>query len=170
MRIERMEAGDHLMVRVGGGYVSHYTTEPGWLVTMPGNGRAAFLPCSVVERLRGMVGREAIEGEYGLPVLSFIREFAGTGLVGGVGVAAREGKVPRAGPVRALYLQGMVHHVAGLGALERQQREWDPSGPKRPRQDDRIDALVHGAVYLADLNTAQRKPPPRGSFSIPGMM
>jgi len=42
---------------------------------------------------RLLLGREpidSIEGEYGLPVLSFIREYAGSGLVGGVGVAARD--------------------------------------------------------------------------------
>ncbi len=33
---------------------------------------------------------DSIEKDYGLPVLSYIREFAGTGLVGGVGVAARD--------------------------------------------------------------------------------
>lgn len=68
-----------------------------------------------------------------------------------VGVTAREGKKLRAGPLKALYVQGLLHHVAGLGALERQQREWDPDGPKRPRQDDRIDWLVQACHHLADL-------------------
>ncbi len=66
-------------------------------------------------------------------------------------VTAREGKKLRAGPLRALYLQGSLHHVAHLKALERQQREWDPDGPKRPRQDDRIDWWVHAVHHLADL-------------------
>ncbi len=30
-------------------------------------------------------------------------------------------------------------------------REWEPEGPKRPRQDDRIDWLVHAVHHLADL-------------------
>jgi hypothetical protein len=68
-----------------------------------------------------------------------------------VGVTAKEAKKLRAGPLRALYLEGVLHHVAGLGSLERQQREWDPDGPKRPRQDDRIDAMVHAVMYLAGL-------------------
>lgn len=69
-----------------------------------------------------------------------------------VAVTARDGKVLRAGPLRRLYLEGVLHHVAGLGALERQQREWDPDGPKRPRQDDRIDWLVHVVQHLAGLS------------------
>lgn len=78
-----------------------------------------------------------------------------------VPVIAREGKVLRAGPVRTLYLDGLLHHAPGLDvldrrggearSLEKQMREWDPSAPKRPRSDDRIDWLVHGVVYLADL-------------------
>lgn len=68
-----------------------------------------------------------------------------------VGVTARDGKALRAGPVRPLYLSGLVHHLSGLGAMERQMREWDPTGPKRPRQDDRIDWLVHAVHHLADL-------------------
>jgi phage terminase large subunit-like protein len=75
-----------------------------------------------------------------------------------VPVTARDGKKLRAGPLRALYLQGMLHHVAGLPVLERQQREWDPDGPKRPRQDDRIDWLVHAVHHLADLSDLQDDP------------
>lgn len=68
-----------------------------------------------------------------------------------VGVNAKDGKALRAGPLRVLYAQGTLHHVAGLRLLEKQQREWDPDGPRRPRQDDRIDWLVHAVHYLADL-------------------
>lgn len=78
-----------------------------------------------------------------------------------VSVIAREGKVLRAGPVRTLYLDGLLHHAPGLDvldrrggearSLEKQMREWDPLAPKRPRSDDRIDWLVHGVTYLADL-------------------
>jgi signal transduction histidine kinase len=42
---------------------------------------------------RMLLGKELIDSivsGYGIPVLSFIREFAGSGLVGGVGVAARD--------------------------------------------------------------------------------
>jgi hypothetical protein len=41
--------------------------------------------------------------------------------------------------------------MPGLAQLERQQREWDPDAPRRPRVDDRIDWLVHAAHYLAYL-------------------
>lgn len=68
-----------------------------------------------------------------------------------VPITAKEGKRLRAGPLRVLYLRGMLHHVAGLAKLEKQQREWEPDGPRRPRQDDRIDWLVHAVHYLADL-------------------
>lgn len=68
-----------------------------------------------------------------------------------VGVTATDGKKLRAGPLRKLYLTGMLHHTPQLGALERQQKAWRPDGPKRPRQDDRIDWWVHAVHHLADL-------------------
>lgn len=78
-----------------------------------------------------------------------------------IGVVAREGKVLRAGPVRTLYLDGLLHHLPGLDvldkrggearSLESQMRAWDPSAPPRPRSDDRVDWLVHAVTYLADL-------------------
>jgi phage terminase large subunit-like protein len=73
-----------------------------------------------------------------------------------VPVTAKDGKKLRAGPLKGLYRQGMLHHVAGLDALEKQQREWDPDGPKSPRQDDRIDWLVHAVHHLADLSGADK--------------
>jgi phage terminase large subunit-like protein len=66
-------------------------------------------------------------------------------------IRAKDGKVIRAQPLRTLYLQGSLHHVSGLRALEKQQREWDPTGPRRPRADDRIDWLTHAVHFLADL-------------------
>ena len=107
---------------------------------------------------------------------AYLKERAETGKAGLgamlpiVGVCAMAGKTLRAGPVRTLYTSGRMHHVPKLAALEAQMRAWDPSGPKRPRQDDRIDALVHGATYLARLNDVSRKRSPRGAFRIPGIM
>lgn len=69
-----------------------------------------------------------------------------------VPVRAKEGKRLRAGPLKGLYIAGSLHHTAALGALEKQQREWEPDGPKRPRQDDRIDWLVHAVHHLANLS------------------
>lgn len=76
-------------------------------------------------------------------------------------IVAQEGKRLRAGPVRTLYLDGLVQHLPGLDvldrrggeprSLEKQMREWDPDAPKRPRQDDRVDWLVHAVTYLASL-------------------
>ena len=86
------------------------------------------------------------------------------------GVAAMAGKNIRAAPVRTLYTSGRMHHVPRLGDLERQMLAWDPTGPKKPKQDDRLDAVVHGATYLARLNDPARKRAPRGAFSIPGIM
>lgn len=68
-----------------------------------------------------------------------------------IGVNATENKRLRAGPVVNLYRSGLVHHVEGLSKLEAQMAGWDPDAPKRPRTDDRIDAAVHGATYLAGL-------------------
>jgi phage terminase large subunit-like protein len=68
-----------------------------------------------------------------------------------VPVTAKEGKRLRAGPVRTLYLDGLLHHASGMPLLERQMRQWDPDGPKRPRVDDRIDWLVHAVTYLRAL-------------------
>lgn len=68
-----------------------------------------------------------------------------------VPIQAEDRKVLRAGPLRGFYRQGTLHHVPGLHLLEKQQREWKPRGPKRPRQDDRIDWLVHAVLYLTGL-------------------
>lgn len=75
-----------------------------------------------------------------------------------VGVTATDGKKLRAGPLRRLYLQGMLHHTPNLAALERQQKAWRPDGPKRPRQDDRIDWLVHAVTHLGGLSDGERPP------------
>jgi hypothetical protein len=63
--------------------------------------------------------------------------------------------------VRTLYLDGLVQHLPALGeldrrgieprSLEKQMREWDPEAPRRPRADDRIDALVHALTWLAPI-------------------
>jgi hypothetical protein len=78
-----------------------------------------------------------------------------------VGVVAKEGKRLRAGELRPLYLGGLLHHLPGLAvldtrgreerSLEKQQREWDPDAPRRPRVDDRIDWLVHAVHHLYTL-------------------
>jgi phage terminase large subunit-like protein len=68
-----------------------------------------------------------------------------------IAVTARELKKLRAGPLRGLYLQGLLHHTTGMAKVEKQQRAWDPDGPKRPRQDDAIDWWVHAVHHLADL-------------------
>jgi phage terminase large subunit-like protein len=87
------------------------------------------------------------------------------------GVQASSAKGLRASPVRQLYLTGQLHHCPGLTALEAQMRGWRPDVEKhKPRSDDRIDALVHGATYLAGLLNPGRKKMIRGGFSIPGIM
>lgn len=80
-----------------------------------------------------------------------------------IGVMAKEGKVPRATDMRSLYAKGMLHHVPGLAKLEAQQRAWDAAlsakATRKPRIDDRIDWLVHGATYLAKLGKVHVAPP-----------
>jgi len=88
-----------------------------------------------------------------------------------LGIQASSAKGIRASPVSQLYRAGRMHHCPGLGKLENQMRAWNPEAEKhKPRSDDRIDALVHGATYLAGLLNPGRKKMIRGGFSIPGIM
>lgn len=68
-------------------------------------------------------------------------------------VTATRGKRLRAEPVAALYEQGRVHHVAGLGLLEDQMASWTPESGTSP---DRLDALVWAVTELA-LGEAPRR-------------
>lgn len=61
-------------------------------------------------------------------------------------VHSRRGKELRAEPVVGLYEQGRVHHGESLDTLEEQQTEWVPGVGDSP---DRVDALVHGVVFLS---------------------
>jgi len=63
-------------------------------------------------------------------------------------VHARRGKVARAEPVAALYEQGRVHHLRGLGALEVQMCAMTAQGFEGRGSPDRVDALVWA---LSDL-------------------
>ena len=58
------------------------------------------------------------------------------------GLHASKGKVLRAEPVAALYEQGRVQHLRGLGALEDQMCAMTTSGFKGRGSPDRVDALV----------------------------
>ena len=57
-------------------------------------------------------------------------------------VHATRGKAARAEPVAALYEQGRVHHVRGLGALEDQMGQMTVAGFQGRGSPDRVDALV----------------------------
>ena len=57
-------------------------------------------------------------------------------------VHATRGKVARAEPVAALYEQGRVHHLRGLGALEDQMCAMTLRGFEGKGSPDRVDALV----------------------------
>ena len=57
-------------------------------------------------------------------------------------VHATRGKVARAEPVAALYEQGRVRHMPGLGALERQMVQMTGAGFRGTGSPDRVDALV----------------------------
>lgn len=57
-------------------------------------------------------------------------------------VHASRGKVARAEPVAALYEQGRVHHVRGLGQLEDQMCQMSVQGYQGKGSPDRVDALV----------------------------
>jgi len=57
-------------------------------------------------------------------------------------VRAHKGKIARAEPVAALYEQGRVSHVRGLGALEDQMCLMARHGYAGSGSPDRVDALV----------------------------
>lgn len=63
-------------------------------------------------------------------------------------VHATRGKVARAEPVAALYEQGRVHHVRGLGQLEDQMCRMTLRGYDGRGSPDRVDALVWALTEL----------------------
>jgi phage terminase large subunit-like protein len=74
-------------------------------------------------------------------------------------VHASRGKVARAEPVAALYEQGRVHHVRGLGALEDQMCRMTARGYEGKGSPDRVDALVWALTELIVEPSAKwRKP------------
>ena len=73
-------------------------------------------------------------------------------------VRAVRGKAARAEPVAALYEQGRVLHVRGLGALEDQLAQMTRQGWEGLGSPDRLDALVW-ALHELMLSAAPRKKP-----------
>lgn len=63
-------------------------------------------------------------------------------------VHATRGKSARAEPVAALYEQGRVKHLAGLGALEDEMCQMTAQGYAGPGSPDRVDALVWALTDL----------------------
>ncbi|WP_322891706.1 MULTISPECIES: DNA-packaging protein [unclassified Yoonia] len=78
-------------------------------------------------------------------------------------VHASRGKVARAEPVAALYEQGRVHHLRGLGDLEDQMCQMTHAGYQGKGSPDRVDALVW-AIHDLMIGPAQswRNPQIRG--------
>ncbi len=64
------------------------------------------------------------------------------------GVHATRGKIARAEPIAALYEQGRVSHVRGLGTLEAQMGLMSVRGYSGPGSPDRVDALVWALTDL----------------------
>jgi phage terminase large subunit-like protein len=97
-----------------------------------------------------------------------------------VAVTTRDPKGRRAGPVAALYQTGLQHHVAGLGiakatsgpsqgiSLEGQLHDFRDTASKRRRQDDRVDMVLLGSTYLADLLGLNGPPPPSAEARFEG--
>lgn len=75
-------------------------------------------------------------------------------------VRAARGKAARAEPVAALYEQGRVRHLPGLGALEAQMGAMTAQGFRGGGSPDRLDALVW-AVDALILEPAARWRAPR---------
>ncbi|MDC1229507.1 terminase family protein [Octadecabacter sp.] len=63
-------------------------------------------------------------------------------------VHATRGKAMRAEPVAALYEQGRVHHMAGLGDLEDEMCQMTAQGYAGQGSPDRVDALVWALTDL----------------------
>ena len=63
-------------------------------------------------------------------------------------VHAHQGKSARAEPVAALYEQGRVHHLNGLGRLEAQMCQMTAQGYCGKASPDRVDALVWALTDL----------------------
>lgn len=79
------------------------------------------------------------------------------------GVRATKGKVARAEPVAALYEQGRVKHVRGLGPLEDQMCQMTLRGYLGRGSPDRVDALVWALTeVLIDPMENWRRPQIRG--------
>jgi len=78
-------------------------------------------------------------------------------------VRASRGKAARAEPVAALYEQGRVHHLRGLGPLEDQMCRMSLRGYEGRGSPDRVDALVWALHELMIAPAAQyRRPQVRG--------
>ncbi|MGF6860053.1 phage terminase large subunit-like protein [Rhodobacteraceae bacterium MBR-64] len=74
-------------------------------------------------------------------------------------VRAARGKVARAEPVAALYEQGRVRHLRGLGALEDQMCRITARGYEGKGSPDRVDALVWALSDLIIAPAAQWRRP-----------
>lgn len=72
---------------------------------------------------------------------------------------ARHGKAARAEPVAALYEQGRVVHLPGLGALEDQMALMTGQGFMGPGSPDRVDALVWALHDLMIAPAARHQRP-----------
>ena len=78
-------------------------------------------------------------------------------------VRATRGKMVRAEPVAALYEQGRVAHVRGLGRLEEQMCQMTRSGYQGKGSPDRVDALVWALTDLVvEPSEKFRRPQVRG--------
>jgi len=73
---------------------------------------------------------------------------------------ASRGKVVRAEPVAAIYEQGRVHHVRGLGQLEEQMSQMTTRGFDGSGSPDRVDALVW-AIHELIIEPAKTWQKPR---------
>jgi phage terminase large subunit-like protein len=74
-------------------------------------------------------------------------------------VRAQRGKASRAEPVAALYEQGRVHHLRGLGKLEDQMCRMTTRGFEGRGSPDRLDALVWAVTELLIVPAAQFRRP-----------
>ena len=74
-------------------------------------------------------------------------------------VRAARGKVVRAEPIAALYEQGRILHLRGLGGLEDQMCRMTLRGYQGKGSPDRVDALVWALSELMILPAGQWQRP-----------
>ncbi|MEM7643385.1 MAG: terminase family protein [Pseudomonadota bacterium] len=179
-RCDDLPAFDRIVVGVDPAVTSRAASDETGIVVVgvvakgaPGDWRAVVLEDATVAAASPSVWAEAVAGAYarwdadrvvaegnqgGEMIEAVLRQVAP--LVSYRKVTARKAKGARAEPVAALYEQGRVRHVRGLGPLEDQMCRMGRSGFAGRGSPDRVDALVW-ALWEGMLDPERARAGPR---------